>query len=221
MIAWLTLSGCAGAPGRTADGRDGRQLARREQRVADGAIGSRDHGAESAIAAELCQIDADSCTAIRVYVIDRPEAQARLWPNDMLIITSGLLHLIDAAGSQAAAEPGDMRRFALAHELAHRQLDHFGQRGRPGWDADAAERAADRHAIEALNTARKSPDAGIQLLQAIIGKGDEDERSADRLRGRIAAMKVAIGQMIESSADAAVRGDPPIKSASGAGPVEP
>ena len=131
-----------------------------------------------------------ACDAIRIYVVDRPEAQARLWPNDMLIVTSGLLQLIDQSGPSAAAR----LRFALAHELAHRQLGHFDRRDRAGWDADAAEREADAVAIESLRTGGFPTDSGIELLQLIIDQRGQDSRGMDGLRARIAAMRERISR---------------------------
>ena len=220
----LLLSACAGAPQPSGGDWDAQQLARREQRVAEGAIGARDSKAEMALRSDLCQIDPVACGSIRVYVVDRPEAQARLWPNDMLIVSGGLLRLMAAGDANADA----MRRFALAHEVAHRQLGHFDRRDRRDWNADAAEREADDYAIEALKAAQLPPDAGIRLLQAIITERGENARSAKRLRGRIAAMRRVIEPRIEGNpgtaagdnSSAAVRGKPPIKSASGAGSVE-
>ncbi|MEZ5438460.1 MAG: hypothetical protein R3F12_08895 [Lysobacteraceae bacterium] len=186
----LGLAACASNPGAGHSDWDAAQLARREQRVADGAIGARNVAAEAKLRLQVCEIDSSACDAIRIYVVDRPEAQARLWPNDMLIVTSGLLQLIDQSGPSAAAR----LRFALAHELAHRQLGHFDRRDRAGWDADAAEREADAVAIESLRTGGFPTDSGIELLQLIIDQRGQDSRGMDGLRARIAAMRERISR---------------------------
>ncbi|MCB1560569.1 MAG: M48 family metalloprotease [Xanthomonadales bacterium] len=188
----LGLSACATNPGAGRNNWDAAQLARREQRVTDGAIGSRNTDAETELRRQVCEIDRVACDAIRVYVVDRPEAQARLWPNDMLIFTNGLLRLINQTGSSAAAQ----LRFALAHELAHRQLGHFNRRHHAGWDADAAEREADAVAMESLRTSNPPPDSGIELLQLIIEQRGENSRGAERMRARIAAMRKRISREV-------------------------
>ena len=125
-----------------------------------------------------------------VLPADAAEALRIKWPNDMLIVTSGLLQLIDQSGPSAAAR----LRFALAHELAHRQLGHFDRRDRAGWDADAAEREADAVAIESLRTGGFPTDSGIELLQLIIDQRGQDSRGMDGLRARIAAMRERISR---------------------------
>src|SRR5690606_15198583 len=163
----------------------------------EGAIGARDSKAEMALRSDLCQIDPVACGSIRVYVVDRPEAQARLWPNDMLIVSGGLLRLMAAGDANADA----MRRFALAHELAHRQLGPFDRRDRRDWNADAVEREADAFAIESLRTGDFPADSGIQLLQLIIEQRGDESQGVEDMRARITAMRHLISTSAQTPVD--------------------
>jgi hypothetical protein len=101
-------------------------------------------------------------TPVDVRVLDGDAIQGQLEPDGTLTLHRGLLvRLRDE--SEAT--------FVIAHELAHRELGHFEQRATdPAWDADAAEHAADRRALEVLQQMGLRPDAGTSLLSALAGE---------------------------------------------------
>ena len=189
LLACCALSGCTGLTMRDADAR----LAHRERQLASGQLGARDESAERRLHDDLCLIDPANCSSVRIYAVDRPLAQARIWPNRMLVVSRSLLSVIDESGDHATAQ----RLFALSHELAHLHLDHFRQRDAPGWDRLTSEIAADRWAMRELEAQHLSPSAGIDLLRAVQargGIGDEASRSLDQ---RIEAMRAAQGPAIQ------------------------
>ncbi|HET6604368.1 MAG TPA: M48 family metalloprotease [Xanthomonadaceae bacterium] len=174
----LALAGCGSTRPDRPDAFETAELDRRERRIVQGRAGPRDAGHERELAALACRIDAVGCVPLRVYVLPRAGLQARLWPNDVLVVGSALLELADR----------DEHAFALAHELGHRALGHFRTRSRAATDMLELETAADAWARQRLLALGMRADAGVTLLTRLRGRlADADARGT--VSRRIAALQ--------------------------------
>lgn len=153
----LMLAACAPLP--PADGRLGRwesaELAQREARLRDSPQRIRDSALEAWLADLVRRIDPVHGRAVRLYVLDLRTPQADLIGERLLRLRLGLLLALHNEAELV---------FVLAHELAHRELGHVAARRRPDWDAQIAEREADRATVAALHRLGYAPDAGVPFL---------------------------------------------------------
>jgi hypothetical protein len=96
---------------------------------------------------------------VQVALLDGEAIQADLRPDGTLRMWKGLL-----LRTRDEAEV----TFVIAHELAHRSLGHFDRReSAADWDPIAAEREADRQAIDTLRQMGLRADAGTSLLSLL------------------------------------------------------
>ena len=96
---------------------------------------------------------------VQVELLDGQAIQADLRPDGTLRLWKGLL-----LRTRDEAEV----TFIIAHELAHRSLGHFDRReSAVDWDPIAAEREADRQAIDTLRQMGLRADAGTSLLSLL------------------------------------------------------
>lgn len=160
------LAGCAASgSGLTAFERE--QLERRERRLAMATQRVHDADTLARIASLLGRID--PAARSRLYVLDHPAPQAELIGGEVLLVRSGLLE---------AVRSEDELAFVLAHELAHGALGHVEARRAPGWDALAAEIAADEWACAALVRAGWRAQAGAELLGRMAAAIEDDAARA-------------------------------------------
>jgi hypothetical protein len=157
------LAGCAASGGLTQ--WEAEQLARREggiasstRRVFDAALDARIAGLIGRIAPGL---------TMRVYVVQDHAPQAEVIGGSVLVVRTGLLE---------AARSEDELAFVLAHELAHTALGHIAARRDPGWDALAAEIAADEWAVDRLLDIGLDAGAGGALLTRLLPQLPEEAR---------------------------------------------
>jgi predicted Zn-dependent protease len=183
IAALALLVGCSATlpPAGTLTRREQAQLERVERQLATSSRRIRDPELE-ALVLDLLREIAPGTEPPRVYLLDRPEPGIDLLGERVLRIRLGLLLAL-----RDEAELG----FVLAHELAHRELGHVDSRRRAGWDAEAAEQAADRYALEVLQRLRLRPEAGLVLLRRFAS--DAHQPGARTLiETRISALDVLV-----------------------------
>ena len=156
LLLSALAGGCASAPSPELAARWERaDLARVEHRLQRSPQRLRDAALERWLVQQLQRIDPEHGADLRLYLLDLPTPQIDLIGDEVLRLRlSLLLDLLDEAELI----------FLLAHELAHRDLGHSAARRAPGWDADAAEIAADATAAAALARLGYSPEHGAYLL---------------------------------------------------------
>lgn len=184
VAACIVLAGCAPLP--PAEGNLGRwesaDLARFEARLRDSPHRIRDPALEAWLAELLLRIDPSQGGELRLYLLDLRAPQADLIGERLLQVRAGLLSELRTEAELV---------FVLAHELAHRHLGHVEMRRRRDWDAERAEREADRAALLALSRLGYASGAGAELLTRMHGRVTQpDDRR--RLQNRIAALDAAI-----------------------------
>ena len=181
LLVCALAAGCARAPvspvlaarWEQADlARVERSLQRSPQRLRDAAL-------EGWLVQQLRRIDPTRGAEVRLYLLDLPTPQIDLIGDQVLRLRLGLL--LDLRDE---AELG----FLLAHELAHRDLGHSAARRAPGWDADAAEIAADATAVATLARLGYPPKHGANLLLRMRERAQESEARA-QLQQRIDALQ--------------------------------
>jgi hypothetical protein len=157
----MLIAACATLP--PAEGNLGRretaELARLEAALRDSPQRICDPALEAWLADMLLRIDPEHGSDISLYLLDSPTLQADLVGERVLRVRLGLL--------LALINDGELT-FVLAHELAHRSLGHVQARRGPHWDAQAAENAADRMAIDALARHGYAPSTASALLRRML-----------------------------------------------------
>ncbi len=185
-LALLALAGllaaCSASPPRPGAAFERHALAQREREISGSAERRRDPEREANIRALLCRIHADGCEGIRLYLLDRPAPVADLSADGVLRLNLGLLALIEAESELA---------FVLAHESAHRVLDHFARRRAPDWNLTRAEAEADAWAMHRLGELGLRRCAGAQLLRRIAVARELTESERAQLNERLRAMDCA------------------------------
>lgn len=178
LCAALCLAACAAVPPRP--GGLTRWEQDRLQRLERGLAASPQRVRDARLERYLAQLlgRLDGAQPVRLYVLRGTSAQAELLGGAVLRLRTGLL---------AAVQDEDELAFVLAHELAHRQLDHLAARRGPGWDAMQAELAADRAAQERLVALGYRRSAGLALLQRIAGRAEPPASSL--MQPRIEALR--------------------------------
>ena len=168
------LAGCATGGGLTA--WEAEQLARREAAFASSTRRIFDTSLDARIASLLARIEPG--LAMRVYVLQDPVPQAEVIGGTVLVVRTGLLE----------AAPADHElAFVLAHELAHTALGHIAARREAGWNALAAEIAADQWAMGRLADIGLEPGAGAALLTRLLPLLPADARPmVERRRAALA-----------------------------------
>lgn len=139
----LTLAGCAGAPPRTPP-----------PLIDDPAL-------TGALNGLLCRVESD-CAKLRLQIVDRPFEQAEMFPDGRLLVNIGLL--------LATRDEAEIA-FVLAHETAHRRLAH-----RVAISSETRTRIeleADADALRAMRKSGLPADAGMHLLQRLLGQARE------------------------------------------------
>lgn len=173
------LAACSASPPRPGAAFERHALAQREREIAGSAERRRDPEREASIRALLCRIHADGCEGIRLYLLDRPAPVADLSADGVLRINLSLFALIEGEDELA---------FVLAHESAHRVLDHFTQRRDRQWNLTRAEVAADAWAMRRLGQLGLPGCAGAQLLRRIAAARELTEAERAQLDVRLRAM---------------------------------
>jgi hypothetical protein len=144
----------------------------------------------------LGRIDPIAAAPIRVFLLDGPRPQADLVGGRLLRIRTGLLRQL---------RHEDELVFVLAHELAHRRLDHVRARRDPGWDQGLAEIEADRIAHADLIRLERDPGAGFALIARLrphATTAAEREQARARMDA-LAALGAPAGRPSRRDSDAA------------------
>jgi hypothetical protein len=172
------VAGCAIAP--RDDGltpAEAVQAKRIEFQQADAGNRVRDDALEAYLGRTLAALDPHPTSPIVLYVIDDPTPQADLLANRVLRLRLSLL---------LALRSEDELLFVMAHELAHRDLDHLSARRGSGWNPAAAEREADGHAVATLRRLGRRASAGVELLARLSTDANDAayrHALADRIEG--------------------------------------
>jgi hypothetical protein len=176
----VALAGCAvSGGGLSAFERE--QLERRERGLAMATQRVHDPATLAHLGGLLLRLD--PAARLRLYVLEHPAPQAELIGEQVLLVRTGLL---DAVRSD------DELAFVLAHELAHRALGHVAARRAAGWDAMAAEIAADARASARLGEIGLDAKAGAVLLGRLLP--DLPEEAQPLVIRRMKALGMGIGR---------------------------
>jgi len=118
----------------------------------------------------VCQLAAEYCADLRVYVINRPLFNASMAPNGMMLVFSGLLLRVENEAQLA---------FVLGHEIGHFRLQHSIQQWRKIKNT--------QNFLTAFSVLTAGVGAGIVGLAASVGAYADlagfsrgQEREADR-----------------------------------------
>lgn len=176
------LAGCAPAPaypGRL-DAWERASLTRTEKRLESSAQRIRDPILQAYVDSVAGSLEPDrpSTDRLRIYLMDRPGRQADLLGGQVLRFNLGLLLALQSEAELA---------FVLAHELAHRDLQHDEARRRTGWDALAAEVQADLAATSILAGLGYGSSTGKRLLVRLLQQST-DTGAREQLSRRVAAI---------------------------------
>lgn len=154
------LGGCASGPPspELAARWERADLVRIERRLQRSPQRLRDTALEQWLVEQLLRVDPEHGAGLRLYLLDLAAPQIDLIGREVLRLRLGLLLELQSEGELL---------FALAHEVAHRDLGHVEARRAPGWNPDEGEAAADARAVATLLRLGYAPDHGIRFLRRI------------------------------------------------------
>jgi predicted Zn-dependent protease len=95
------------------------QMERIEDTYASSGVRLKDPALEGYVREVVCRLSAEYCTDLRIYILQQPYFNARMWPNGVMEVWIGLLLRADNEAQLA---------FVLGHEMGHYIRRHSLQR---------------------------------------------------------------------------------------------
>ena len=151
------------------------QLDEAERTLRDSAFVLKEPGLTDYVRAVLCRtVGADRCRGIRIYVMRDPEFNARMAPNGMMVVNSGLLIRVHDEAELAAV---------LGHEFAHFEQRHSLHRFQH--DRSMTDVVAWMSVIAASGASYQVRRSAVDVANSAVGSmfafGRDEEREADLL----------------------------------------